>query len=109
MEVAGRILECEYENGERYRLLFGIRTITWKCLAGSVAGTSGTDSYGAIKIAPNLFLISWSLEGGEVLSMVADFQKDIMHCCRTHEDTRHFWKGNIERFAKPAINRADLF
>jgi len=28
MEVTGKILEYEYENGERYRLLFGIKTVT---------------------------------------------------------------------------------
>ena len=105
MGVTGKILEYEYENGERYRLLFGIRTVTWECMAGSAAGSSGTDSYGAIEIAPNIFFISWSKDDGEVVSIVANLQKDILHCCNAHEGTRHFWKANIERFANPPINR----
>ncbi|MDB4442232.1 hypothetical protein N9219_02305 [bacterium] len=50
MEITGKILEYESGNRERYRLLFGIHTVTWECLAGSAAGSSGTDSYGAIGI-----------------------------------------------------------
>ena len=70
MEVTGKILEYEYENGERYRLLFGIKTVTWECLAGSAAGSSGTDSYGAIEIAPNILFISWSTDGDIIKSCV---------------------------------------
>ena len=106
MEITGKILEYEYENGERYRLLFGIKTVTWECLAGSGAGSSGTDSYGAIEIAPNILFISWSTDYGEVVSIVANFQKDILHSCHTHEGTRHFWKGNINRFSKASIHHA---
>jgi len=103
MEITGKILEYEYENGERYRLLFGIHTVTWECLAGSAAGSSGTDSYGAIEITPNILFISWSMEYGEVLSIVANFQNDILHCFNTHEGTTHLLQGNIKRFAKASI------
>ncbi len=104
MEVTGKILEYEYENGEKFRLLFGIKTVTWECLAGSAAGSSGTDSYGLIEIAPNILFISWSKNDGEVVSIVANFQNDILHCCNTHIGTRHFWKGNIKSFAKAPID-----
>ena len=77
MEVTGKILEYELGNGERYRLLFGIKTVTWECLAGSAAGSSGADSYGAIEISSNILFISWSTDYGEVVSIVANFQKDI--------------------------------
>ena len=56
MEVAGKILEFEYENGERYRLLFGIKTVTWACLSGSSAESFKTDYYSAIEIAPKSYL-----------------------------------------------------
>ena len=103
MEVTGKILEYEFGNGERYRLLFGIKTVTWECLAGSASGSSGTDSYGAIEITPNILLISWSMVDDEVVSIVANFQKDVLHCCNTHKGTRHFRKGNIKLFAKASI------
>jgi len=106
MEITGKILEYEYENGERYRLLFGIHTVTWECLAGSAVGSSGTDSYGAIEITPNILFISWSMEYGEVMSIVANFQNDILHCCNTHEGTIHFLQGNIKRFAKASPDHA---
>ena len=106
MEIIGKTLEYDYENGERYRLLFGIKTVTWECLAGSAAGSSGTDSYGAIEINPNILFISWSMEYGEVMSIVANFQNDILHCCNTHEGTIHFLQGNIKRFAKASIDHA---
>lgn len=104
MEITGKILEYEYENGERYKLLFGINTVTWECLAGSAAGSSGPDSYGAIEITPNILFISWSMEYGEVVSIVANFQNDILHCCYTHEGIRHFRKGNIKGFTKAPID-----
>jgi hypothetical protein len=106
MEITGKISEYEYENGERYRLLFGIKTVTWECLAGSAAGSSGTDSYGAIEIAPNILFISWSTDSGEVVSIVANFQKDTLHCCNTYEGKRQFLKGNIKRFSKASIHHA---
>ena len=106
MEIIGKTLEYDYENGERYRLLFGIKTVTWECLAGSAAGSSGTDSYGAIEITPNIIFISWSMEYGEVMSIVANLQNDILHCCNTHEGTIHFLQGNIKRFAKASVDHA---
>jgi hypothetical protein len=45
------------------------------------------------------------MEYGEVMSIVANFQNDILHCCNTREGKRHFWKGNIKRFAKASIDR----
>ena len=109
MEVTGKILEYKYESGERYRLLFGIKTVTWKCMAGLAAGLSGTDSYGAIEIAPDIFFISWSKTDDEVVSIVADFKKDILHCCHTQKGTRFFVKGNIERFDNAPVNRSQIF
>jgi len=106
MEITGKILEYEYENGERYRLLFGIHTVTWECLAGSAAGSSGTDSYGADEITPNILFITWSMEYGGVMSIVANFQNDILHCYNTHEGTIHFWQGTIKRFAKASTDHA---
>lgn len=104
MDVTGKILEYESENGESYRLLFGIRTVTWECLVGSAAGLSGTDSYGVFQIAPKILFISWSMDNGELMNVVANFQKKILHCCNTHEGKRNFWKGNIKRFAKAPVN-----
>jgi hypothetical protein len=104
MEVTGKIIEYEYENGERYRLLFGIKTVTWECLSGSHSGSSGTNSYGVNEIEPNILFISWSTDSGEVVSIIADFSKDILHCCNTHEGSIQFLKGNILRFAKATIN-----
>ena len=104
METTGKILEYVYENGESYRLLFGIKTVTWKCLAGSAAGSSGTNSYDAIEITPNILFISWSKDDGEVVSIVANFQNDILHCCYSHEGTRYFRKGNIKNFIKASID-----
>jgi len=109
MEVTGKILEYEYENGGRYRLLFGITTVTWECLAGSAAGSSGTDYYSVIEIAPNILFISWSKNDGEVESIVVNFQKDILYCCNAHEDTIDFWKGNIKIFAKASINHTNSY
>ena len=104
MDITGKSLEYEYENGRRYRLLFGIKTVTWECIAGSATGLSGTDSYGTIEITPNILFISWSTDDGEVVSIVANFQNDILHCCSTREGKRHFWKGNIKRFTKASID-----
>ena len=109
MEVAGKILEFEYENGERYRLLFGIKTVTWACLAGSSAESFKTDYYSAIEIAPKILFISWSKDDGEVANIVVNFQKDILYCCNAHEDTIDFWKGNIKIFAKASINHANSY
>jgi hypothetical protein len=106
MDITGKILEYEYENAERYKLLFGINTVTWECLAGSAVGSSGTDSYGAIEITPTILFISWSMDDGEVVSIVANFQNDILHCCNTREGRRNFWKGNIKRFTKASIDHA---
>ena len=104
MDITGKILEYEHETGERYKLLFGINTVTWQCLAGSAAGSSGTDSYGAIEIIPSILFISWSMDDGEVVSIVANFQNDNLHFCNTHEGKRQFWKGNIKRFYKAPID-----
>jgi len=106
METTGKILEYEYENGESYRLLFGIKTVTWECLAGSAAGSSETNSYGAIEITPNILFISWSKDDGEVVSIVANLQNDILHCCYSLAGTRYFMKGNIIRFIKASFDRA---
>lgn len=106
MEITGKILEYEYENGDRYRLLFGMKNVTWECLAGSAVGSSETDSYGAIEITPDILFISWSKNDGTVVNIVTNFQKNILHCCNAHEGTIHFWKGNIYRFAKASINHA---
>ena len=73
MDITGKILEFEYENGERYSLLFGIKTVTWACLADSSAGSFKTDYYSAIEIAPNILFISWSKDDGEAANIVADF------------------------------------
>ena len=106
MEITGKIIEYEHENGDRYKLLFGIKTVTWECLRGSVAGSSGTYSYGAIEIAPNNLFISWSEEDGKVMSIVANVQIDTLYCCDTQGDTRHFWKGIIKRFSNASIIHA---
>jgi len=92
------------------QVIAGFKTLKFlydqaQSLAGSAAGSSGTDTYGAIEITPNILFISWSMENGEVMSIVANFQNDILHCCNTREGKRHFWKGNIKRFAKASIDR----
>ena len=106
MDIAGKLLEYENENGENYRLLFGIQTVTWESATGSADRSFGTNSYGAIEITPNILFISWSMDDGKVVSMVADFQKSVLHCCNTHEGKINFWKGNIKSFAKAPIDHA---
>ena len=98
MELAGKILEYEYDNGERYSLLFGIKTVTWEYLTGTAAGSSGTNSYGAVEITPNILLISWSTDDGEVVSIAAKFQNTILHCCNTHEGKINLLEGQYQMF-----------
>lgn len=104
MDIAGKLLEYEKENGESFKLLFGIKTVTWECLSGTAAGSSQTNSYDAIEITPNILFISWSMDDGEAVSMVVNFQNNIVHCCNALDSNRNFWKGNIKCFAKAPIN-----
>ena len=105
IEITGKILEYEHENGDRYKLLFGIKTVTWECLAGSASGLSGTNSYDAIEITPSILFISWSMDDGKVVGIIVNLQNDIIHCCFSHEGKRQFIKGNIKRFTKAPIDR----
>ena len=98
MKFAGKVLEYEYVNREVYRLRFGNNSITWECLADSAAGASVTESSDAVEIAPNVLFISWFDDNGELVRIVANLEKKILHCTHVYQGTRLFWRGTIRYF-----------
>jgi phenolic acid decarboxylase len=110
MLIVGKTMEYGYENGDAYRILFGDKTITWKCLAGLGAGESGTEFHDAVEVAPNVLFVSWVADNGESLSMVANLEQKIIHFNSVYHQIRHFWRGKITYFgsAKAAQRRDDL-
>ena len=59
MRIVGKILEYGYENGDAFRILFGDKTITWKCLVGLGAGEFGTEFHNTVEVAPNVLFVTW--------------------------------------------------
>jgi len=106
MEVTGKIMEYEYENGETYRLLFGLECVTWECLSGSTAGSIRTVSCGAAEIESNLLFIAWSEDDRDAVSIVADLEKNSLHSWYVNHSARHFWKGNIRLFTDAPVKAA---
>jgi phenolic acid decarboxylase len=98
MEIIGKALEYEYENGEAYQVVFEEKNATWKCLAGSSAGASGTESHDAIEVAPNILFVSWLESTQEVVSYVANLNNMTIFCSYVYENQRHLWKGEIKYF-----------
>jgi hypothetical protein len=103
MEVTGKIMEYEHENGEAYRLLFGLDCVTWECLSGSAAGSITTVSCGAAEIESNVLFIAWSEDDGDAVSIVADLKKNSLHCWQVNQGSRNFWKGKIKSFTDAQI------
>ena len=110
MLIVGKTLEYGYENGDAYRILFGEKTITWECLAGLGAGEFGTEFHDAVEVAPNVLFVSWSKDTGEAISMVANLEKQTIHCSSVYHQIRHFWAGKITHFGPARVtSRGEKF
>ena len=106
MEVTGKIMEYERENGEAYSLLFGIDCVTWECLSGSSAGSIRTVPCGAAEIESNVLFIAWSEDDRDAVSIVADLEKRNLHGWYLNQGDRHFWSGRINSFTDAPIKDA---
>ena len=106
MEVTGKIMEYEHENGEAYRLLFGLECVTLECISGLAAGSIRTMSCGASEIESNVLFIGWLEEDRDAVSIVADLEKKKLHGWHLNQGGRNFWRGKINSFIDAPIKDA---
>ena len=106
MEVTGKIMEYEQENGEAYRLLFGLDCVTLECLSGLTAGSTRTVSCGTAEIDSNVLFIAWSGDNHDTVSIVADLKKHKLCGWYLNKGGRHFWRGTINSFTYAPVKNA---
>ena len=106
MEVTGKIMEYEQENGEAFSLLFGLECVTWECLSGSSAGSIRTVPCGAAEIESNVLFIAWSEDERDAVSIVADLEKRNLHGWHVNQSGGKFWRGTISSFTDAQIKDA---
>lgn len=98
IEMIGKRLIYEYDNGETYMLEFEVNTLTWTCIAGNAKGFAGKEKYDFVEVAPKILFVSWLESNREVVSLVFNLNTKQVFCSYVYEMEKHQWKGKITSF-----------
>ena len=78
--LVGHRFEQVYDTGVTYLISFECeRTLRWEVVTGPDAGRSAIALYDNVRIAPNVYFITWLEEDGTVVSQIADYNQMIVY------------------------------